>query len=123
MLYRFGYALVNGTIGVYERLDRVWRVKSKHSVCALASYDLDGDGYPELISGWSNGRVGGGGWGQGGSGWGRGQLKPRKARGRVRGEVWGTLWRQARGNWVGKGAAEAREGQGFRGDHGRRADT
>ena len=61
LLCRFGYALVNGTIGVYERLDRVWRVKSKHSVCALASYDLDGDGYPELISGWSNGRVGAGG--------------------------------------------------------------
>lgn len=56
-LSKFGYALVNGTIGVYDRLDRAWRVKSKHSVCALASYDLDGDGYPELISGWSNGRV------------------------------------------------------------------
>jgi Bardet-Biedl syndrome 2 protein len=57
-LSRFGYALVNGTIGVYDRLDRIWRVKSKHSVCALASFDLDGDGVPELVSGWSNGRVG-----------------------------------------------------------------
>nr|BCL66089.1 Bardet-Biedl syndrome 2 protein [Volvox africanus] len=54
---QFGYALVNGTIGLYNRLDRVWRVKSKHSVCAIASYDLDGDGVPELISGWSNGRM------------------------------------------------------------------
>ncbi len=54
---RFGYALVNGTIGLYDRLDRVWRVKSKHTVCALASFDLDGDGVPELISGWGNGRV------------------------------------------------------------------
>lgn len=54
---KFGYALVNGTIGVYDRLERIWRVKSKHSVCSVASYDLDGDGYPELISGWSNGRV------------------------------------------------------------------
>ncbi|KXZ53986.1 hypothetical protein GPECTOR_5g1 [Gonium pectorale] len=54
---RFGYALVNGTIGLYDRLERVWRVKSKHSVCAIASYDLDGDGLPELISGWSNGRM------------------------------------------------------------------
>ncbi|GFR49930.1 hypothetical protein Agub_g12034 [Astrephomene gubernaculifera] len=54
---RFGYALINGTIGLYDRLDRVWRVKSKHSVCAIASYDLDGDGLPELISGWSNGRM------------------------------------------------------------------
>ena len=50
-------------LAVPPRLDRVWRVKSKHSVCAIASYDLDGDGLPELISGWSNGRVrrGGGG--------------------------------------------------------------
>ena len=48
---------MNGTIGLYDRLDRVWRVKSKHSVCALSSFDLDGDGIPELISGWSNGRV------------------------------------------------------------------
>nr|BCL66158.1 Bardet-Biedl syndrome 2 protein [Volvox reticuliferus] len=54
---QFGYALVNGTIGLYNRVERVWRVKSKHSVCAIASYDLDGDGVPELISGWSNGRV------------------------------------------------------------------
>nr|ADI46967.1 LOW QUALITY PROTEIN: BBS2m [Volvox carteri f. nagariensis] len=57
---QFGYALVNGTIGLYNRwawLDRVWRVKSKHSVCAIASYDLDGDGVPELISGWGNGRM------------------------------------------------------------------
>lgn len=54
---------MNGTIGVYNRLDRVWRVKSKHSVCALESYDLDGDGIPEVISGWSNGRVRGRKWG------------------------------------------------------------
>lgn len=59
-LSRFGYALVNGTIGVYDRLDRIWRVKSKHSVCAVSAFDLDGDGVPELISGWSNGRVGSG---------------------------------------------------------------
>lgn len=51
------YALVNGTIGVYDRLDRIWRVKSKHSVCAVSAFDLDGDGVPEMISGWSNGRV------------------------------------------------------------------
>ena len=54
---RFGYALANGTIGVYNNTSRVWRVKSKHSVGAICAHDLDGDGEAEMISGWSNGRV------------------------------------------------------------------
>ena len=54
---RYGYALANGTIGVYDRGQRAWRVKSKHKVHALGTYDLDGDGVPELVSGWSNGKV------------------------------------------------------------------
>ncbi|KAL0033983.1 hypothetical protein WJX79_001201 [Trebouxia sp. C0005] len=54
---KFGYALANGTIGVYDRGSRTWRVKSKHTLTALCSHDLDGDGQLELISGWSNGRI------------------------------------------------------------------
>ena len=54
---KFGYALANGTIGVYDKGSRAWRVKSKHTLTALCSHDLDGDGQMELISGWSNGKV------------------------------------------------------------------
>lgn len=46
----------NGTIGVYDNSKRVWRVQLKNKITAIYGYDLDGDGEPELISGWSNGR-------------------------------------------------------------------
>lgn len=54
---RFGYALANGTVGVYEKTTRWWRIKSKNSASAIFSYDLDGDGVKELITGWSNGKL------------------------------------------------------------------
>ena len=55
--HTFGYALANGTVGVYTAPgQRRWRVKTKHEVTSIIGFDLDGDGEPELISGWSNGK-------------------------------------------------------------------
>ncbi|KAL6265602.1 hypothetical protein P5V15_002396 [Pogonomyrmex californicus] len=54
---QFAYALENGTIGVYEAGQRMWRVKSKHKVISVGTFDINGDGVLELITGWSNGKV------------------------------------------------------------------
>ena len=55
--WRRRYALANGTVGVYQSAgQRRWRVKMKHEVTSILGFDLDGDGEPELISGWSNGK-------------------------------------------------------------------
>ena len=45
-------------MGVYEtKSQRRWRVKSKHEVTAITGFDLDGDGHPEVVSGWANGKL------------------------------------------------------------------
>ncbi|XP_044745857.1 Bardet-Biedl syndrome 2 protein-like [Coccinella septempunctata] len=54
---RFAYAVSNGTIGVYEQDARLWRVKSKNFAIDMQSYDLIGQGTPQLITGWSNGKM------------------------------------------------------------------
>lgn len=53
----YGYALANGTIGVYNDAVRVWHAKSKHKVQGITAFDLDNDGVKELVAGWSNGRM------------------------------------------------------------------
>ncbi|XP_005107459.1 Bardet-Biedl syndrome 2 protein homolog [Aplysia californica] len=54
---RFGYSLGNGTVGVYDKTSRYWRIKSKNQAVSIHGYDLDSDGVPELITGWSNGKI------------------------------------------------------------------
>lgn len=52
---KFAYSLSNGTVGVYDGPQRrLWRVKTKNKVTAIASYDINADGVPEIISTWSN---------------------------------------------------------------------
>src|SRR5690554_5606802 len=46
---KYGYALANGTVGVYDFTTRVWRAKTKHSVTSLAIFDANGDGKEELV--------------------------------------------------------------------------
>ena len=53
----FVYGLANGTVGVYEQYDRRWRVKSKSRPLALLGMDLNGNGEPEILCGWDNGKV------------------------------------------------------------------
>uniref|UniRef100_A0A673JBW3 BBSome complex member BBS2 n=1 Tax=Sinocyclocheilus rhinocerous TaxID=307959 RepID=A0A673JBW3_9TELE len=54
---RFGYALANGTVGVYDRTARYWRIKSKNHAMSIHAFDLNDDGVVELITGWSNGKI------------------------------------------------------------------
>ncbi|XP_062860242.1 Bardet-Biedl syndrome 2 protein homolog [Trichomycterus rosablanca] len=54
---RFGYALANGTVGVYDRTARYWRIKSKNHAVSIHAFDLNADGVVELITGWSNGKI------------------------------------------------------------------
>ncbi|XP_036201050.1 Bardet-Biedl syndrome 2 protein [Myotis myotis] len=54
---RFGYALANGTVGVYDKTARYWRIKSKNYAMSIHAFDLNSDGVCELITGWSNGKV------------------------------------------------------------------
>ncbi|RNF05259.1 putative intergrin alpha chain protein [Trypanosoma rangeli] len=54
---RFAYLSANGTVGVYDRTERVWRVKGRHRPVSAAFCDVDFDDVPELVVGWSSGRV------------------------------------------------------------------
>ncbi|KAH8853987.1 Bardet-Biedl syndrome 2 protein like [Schistosoma japonicum] len=53
----FGYGLRNGTIGVYNKVNRIWRIKSKNKPICFIGHDINQDGCEELICGWDNGKI------------------------------------------------------------------
>lgn len=53
---KFAFSLANGTVGIYDGPQRLWRFKSKFRVASIACCDVDFDGVPEVLSGWSNGK-------------------------------------------------------------------
>ncbi|XP_003228629.2 Bardet-Biedl syndrome 2 protein [Anolis carolinensis] len=53
----FGYALSNGTVGIYNRTSRYWRIKSKNQAMSIHAFDINSDGVCELITGWSSGKI------------------------------------------------------------------
>ena len=57
-LCQYRFALDNGTIGVYNKKQRLWRVKTKFKVISLVPVeaDIENNIYC-LVVGWSNGKV------------------------------------------------------------------
>jgi Bardet-Biedl syndrome 2 protein len=53
----FGYALINGTYGVYYGKKRLWRQKAKDRITAMIGVDFDLDGQLELVTGFASGLV------------------------------------------------------------------
>lgn len=51
------FALDNGSVGVYHKKTRLWRVKSKVKAISLVYIDQEKDGFSGLLIGWENGRL------------------------------------------------------------------
>jgi Bardet-Biedl syndrome 2 protein len=54
---KFIYGLENGTIGLYERGERIWKKKEKGYITSCISADFNNDGVEELICGLSTGKI------------------------------------------------------------------
>ena len=54
---KYGYSLDSGGVGVYKGTHRMWKAKAKHKVTSLVCADVNGEGVPSLVLGWSNGKV------------------------------------------------------------------
>lgn len=53
----FGFALNNGTYGIYHGKKKLWQQKGKDKVTALVGVDFDLDGQMELVTGFSSGII------------------------------------------------------------------
>ncbi|XP_058820189.1 Bardet-Biedl syndrome 2 protein homolog isoform X1 [Topomyia yanbarensis] len=54
---QFMYSVKNGTIGVFDESVRMWRIKSKTRVTAMAMYDILGCENKQIIVGWKSGKI------------------------------------------------------------------
>ncbi|XP_062545338.1 Bardet-Biedl syndrome 2 protein homolog [Armigeres subalbatus] len=54
---QFLYSVKNGTIGVFDESVRMWRIKSKTRVTAMAMYDILGCESKQIIVGWKSGKI------------------------------------------------------------------
>ncbi|XP_055642669.1 Bardet-Biedl syndrome 2 protein homolog isoform X2 [Toxorhynchites rutilus septentrionalis] len=54
---QFMYSVKNGTIGFFDESVRLWRIKSKTRVTAMALYDILGCERKQVIVGWKGGKI------------------------------------------------------------------
>eukprot|EP01137_Pigoraptor_chileana_P006826 Opistho-2@51608 len=55
---RYGFGTAGGNVGVYGASGiRLWRSRAQAVPVAMCGYDIDPDGVPEVVIGWSNGVV------------------------------------------------------------------
>lgn len=55
--FKFVYALENGTVGLRNSTDRLWKMKENGYVTAIVIDDFNKDNIYEILLGWSNGRI------------------------------------------------------------------
>ena len=55
--FKFVYALENGTVGLRNSTDRLWKMKENGYVTAIVIDDFNKDNIYEILLGWSTGRI------------------------------------------------------------------
>ena len=55
--FKFVYALENGTVGLRNSTDRLWKMKENGYVTAIVIDDFNKDNIYEILLGWSNGKI------------------------------------------------------------------